>query len=158
MLTWGWREWWRGVRAVWRLGLTWRYERTTRVTKGDRRVTWRDGMLVLQVAHPTSYGGDFCASECSKVRPFEWWWRCSKWRLVPKIPMKAPSLLAMYSTFDSSGYTGILAVATDQYQRWLRQRKNTRKDKDCTKHIEQWLWYHVRIVNNSLYIEVYCTM
>ena len=148
MLTWGRREWWHGVRAVWRLGLTWHYERTTCVTEGARRVTWR----------PASYGGDFCASESSKVRPFEWWWRCSERRLEPKIPMKAPSLLAMYSTFDSGGYNRILTAAVEQYQRWLRQRKNARKDKDCTKHIEQWLWYNVRIVNNFLCIEVYCTM
>ena len=74
----------------------------TRVTEGARRVTWLDDVLVLLVARPASYGGDFCASESSKVRPFEWWWRCSERRLVPKIPMKAASLLAMYSTFDSS--------------------------------------------------------
>ena len=92
----------------------------TRLTKGARRVTWPDDVLVLQAARPASYGGDFCASESSKVRPFEWWWRCSERRLVPKIPMKAASLLAMYSTFDSSGYTGILTAATEQNERWLR--------------------------------------
>uniref|UniRef100_A0A2N9HLR7 Uncharacterized protein n=1 Tax=Fagus sylvatica TaxID=28930 RepID=A0A2N9HLR7_FAGSY len=119
--------------------LTWRYERTTRVTEGARHVTWPDDVLVLQAARPASYGGYFCSSKSSKVRPFKWWWRCSERRLVPKILMKAPSLLAMYSTFDSSGYTGILTAAADQYQRWLRQRKNARKGKDCTKHIEQWL-------------------
>uniref|UniRef100_A0A2N9F7P4 Uncharacterized protein n=1 Tax=Fagus sylvatica TaxID=28930 RepID=A0A2N9F7P4_FAGSY len=119
-------------------GLTWRYERTTRVTEGARHVTWPDDVW-LQAARPASYGGYFCSSKSSKVRPFKWWWRCSERRLVPKILMKAPSLLAMYSTFDSSGYTGILTAAADQYQRWLRQRKNARKGKDCTKHIEQWL-------------------
>ena len=97
----------------------WCYERTTRVTKDARRVMWRDAMPVLQAVHSASYGGDFCASESSKVRPFEWWWRCSEQRLVPKIPMKAPSLLAMYSTFDSSGHIGILTAAVEQYRRWL---------------------------------------
>jgi hypothetical protein len=55
------------------------------------------------------------------------------------ILMKAVSLLAMYSTFDGSGHTGILMVAAEQYRRWLRQRKNARKDEDCTKHLKQWL-------------------
>ena len=52
------------------------------------------------------------------------------------------------STFDSSGHTGILTAAAEQYRRWLRQWKNARKDEDCTKHLEQWLWYHVRFMNN----------
>jgi hypothetical protein len=98
-----------------------------------------DGVPVLQAARPALYGGDFCVSESSNVRPFEWWWRCSDRRLVPKIPMKAVSLLAMYSTFDGNGHIGILTVAAKQYRRWLRQRKNARKDEDCTKHLEQWL-------------------
>ena len=77
------------------------------------------------------------------MRSFQWWWRCSDRRLGAKIPMKAVSLLAMYSTFDGSGHTGILTTAAEQYQRWLRQRKNTRKDEDL----------YIRIMNNSLYIE-----
>uniref|UniRef100_A0A2N9GF40 Uncharacterized protein n=1 Tax=Fagus sylvatica TaxID=28930 RepID=A0A2N9GF40_FAGSY len=101
-----------------------------------RRVTWRDGVPVLQAARPTSYGGDFCVPESSNVRPFEWWWRCSDRRLVPMIPMKVVSVLAMYSTFDGSGHTGILTAVAEQYRRWLRQRKNARKDEDCTKHLE----------------------
>uniref|UniRef100_A0A2N9HSV4 Uncharacterized protein n=1 Tax=Fagus sylvatica TaxID=28930 RepID=A0A2N9HSV4_FAGSY len=118
-----------------RLRLTWCYERTTRVTEDARCVMWRDAMPVLQAARLASYGGYFCASESSKVRPFEWWWRCSDRRLVPKIPMKAMSLLAMYSTFDNSGHIGILTAAAEQYRRQLRQRKNARKNKDCTKHL-----------------------
>jgi hypothetical protein len=104
-----------------------------------RRVTWGDGVPVLQAARPATDGGDFCASKSRNVRSFEWWWRCSDRRLVPMILMKAVSLLAMYSTFDDSGHTGILMVAAEQYRRWLRQRKNARKDEDYTKHLEQWL-------------------
>ena len=115
-LTWVLTCCWRGIRVVWRLGLTWRYERTTRVTEGARRVTWPDDMLVLQAARPASYGGYFITSESSKVRPFEWWWSCSERRLVPKIPMKAASLLVMYSPFHSNG--------TPQF--WWRQRSKTR--------------------------------
>jgi hypothetical protein len=44
--------------------------------------------------------------------------------------MKAVSLLVMDSTFDGSGHTGILTVAVEQYWRWLRQRKNARKDEE----------------------------
>ena len=38
--------------------------------------------------------------------------------------------LAMDSTFDGSRHTGILTVAAEQYRRWLRQRKNARKDEE----------------------------
>ena len=79
---------------------------------------------------PASDGNDFCAAESSGVRSFEWWWRCSGQRLVAKIPMKAVSLLVIYSTFDSSGYTGILTTVAEQYRRWLRQWKNARKDEN----------------------------
>uniref|UniRef100_A0A2N9EG44 Uncharacterized protein n=1 Tax=Fagus sylvatica TaxID=28930 RepID=A0A2N9EG44_FAGSY len=100
---------------------------------------WRDGVPVLQEARSAADGGDFCVSESRNVRSFEWWWTCSDRRLVLKIPMKAMNLLAMYSTFDGNGHTGILKAAAEQYRRWLRQRKNARKDEDCTKHLEQWL-------------------
>ena len=104
-----------------------------------RRMKWRDKVPDLQAARPASDGGDFCVAESNDVRSFEWWWRCSDRRLVAKIPMKAMSLLVMYSTFDDSGHIGILTAEVKQYQRWLRQRKNARKDEDCTKHLEQWL-------------------
>ena len=83
------------------------------------------------MAHLTSDDHDFCAAESSGVRSFKWWWRCSDWRLVAKIPMKIVSLLEMHSTFDGSEYTGILTTTMEQYWRWLRQRKNARKDEDC---------------------------
>ena len=48
----------------------WCYERTTRVTEDARGVMWRDAMPVLQAVRSASYGGDFCASESSKVETF----------------------------------------------------------------------------------------
>jgi hypothetical protein len=54
-------------------------------------------------------------AESSGVRSFDWWWRCFDWRLVAKIPMKAVSLLAMYSTFDSSRHIVILTATAEQY-------------------------------------------
>uniref|UniRef100_A0A2N9H6E6 Uncharacterized protein n=1 Tax=Fagus sylvatica TaxID=28930 RepID=A0A2N9H6E6_FAGSY len=98
----------------------------------------RDCVPVLQTTRPVADGGDFCTSESRGMRSFEWWWRCFDQRSVEKIPMKAVSLLAMYSTFDGSGHTGILTAVAEQYRRWLRQRKNARKDEDCTKHLEQY--------------------
>ncbi len=38
--------------------------------------------------------------------------------------------LVMDSTLDGSGHTGILMAAAEQYRRWLRQRKNARKDEE----------------------------
>ena len=78
---------------------------------------WRDGVPILQEARSAADGGDFCVSESRNVRSFEWWWRCSDGKLVSKILMKIVSLLAMYSTFDDSGHTGILMVAAEQYRR-----------------------------------------
>ena len=98
-------------------------------------MTWGDDVPNLQVARLALVVGDFCPAESSSVRSFEWWWRCSDQRFVAKIPMKAMSLLEMYSTFDGSGHTEILTAVAEQYWRWLRQQKNARK----TKHLEQWL-------------------
>jgi hypothetical protein len=39
----------------------------------------------------------------------------------------------MDSTLDGSRHTGILTVAAEQYRRWLRQRKNARKDEELHK-------------------------
>ena len=41
--------------------------------------------------------------------------------------------LAIDSTFDASGHTEILMAVAEQYRRWLRQRKNARKDKELHK-------------------------
>ena len=38
--------------------------------------------------------------------------------------------LAMDSSLDGSGHTGILMAAAEQYQRWLTQRKNARKEEE----------------------------
>ena len=38
--------------------------------------------------------------------------------------------LAIDSTFDASGHTGILTAVAKQYRRWLRQQKNARKDEE----------------------------
>ena len=83
--------------------LTWRYERATCVKEYARRVTAGRFFRRHLATRLAADEGDFCASESRNVKSFEWWWRCSDRRLVPKIPMKAVSLLAMYSTFDSSG-------------------------------------------------------
>ncbi len=41
--------------------------------------------------------------------------------------------LVMDSNLDGSGHTGILTAVAEQYRRWLRQRKNARKDEELHK-------------------------
>jgi hypothetical protein len=43
-------------------------------------------------------------------------------------PDEGSESLAMDSTFDGNGHTGILTAAAKQYWRWLRQWINARKD------------------------------
>ena len=43
-------------------------------------------------------------------------------------PDEGSESLAMDSTFDGNGHTGILMVVAKQYWRWLRQWINARKD------------------------------
>jgi hypothetical protein len=80
------------------------------------------------VAVLTTDGGDFCAakSDVRKSMVVEVF-RSEAWS---KKSDEGSESLAMDSTLDGSGHTGILTAMAEQYRRWLRQRKNARKDEE----------------------------
>ena len=143
---------WRGADVE--LGLTWRSDRVTcgRGRCLARDETWR--RQNLQAASAMLDGGDFCATKSDVRRSIQWWLRCFDRRLEAKNLMKAMSLWRWIQPLTVAG----------TLEFWRRRQSNTRDDcgsvrtpgkmKNCTKHLEQWLWYHVRIMNNSLYIEM----
>ena len=100
-------------------------------------VTRRDSGQNLKAAHAASDSGDFCAVESGVRRSIQWWWWCFDWRLGAKKSDEGSESFAMDSTFDGNGHTGILTVAVEQYRRWLRQRKNTRKDEELHETLRE---------------------
>ena len=145
---------WLGTRANVELGLTWRSDRVTRgrgrwLARVARDEAWR---------WAESLGG---ACDVGMQQFLCSWVRREK--IYPVVVVvfwseawskksdEGNESLAMDSTDDDSGHTRILMAATEQYQRWLRQRKNARKDEELHKTLramalipclEQWLWYH----------------
>jgi hypothetical protein len=88
-------------------------------------------------AHPASDGGDFCAAEIVVREIFPMVvevFRSEAWR---ESSNEGSESLAIVQPLTAAG-TPEFGLA-EQYRRWLRQRKNARKDEDCTKHLEQWL-------------------
>jgi hypothetical protein len=83
-----------------------------------------------------SDGSDFCAAEIVVREIFPMVVEVFRSEAWSKSSDEGSESLAIVSTFDGSGHTGILTSAAELNRRWLRQRKSARKDEDCTKHLE----------------------